>query len=93
MECLEDIIPSSWNVSSCKDYLSERILDERLVGDQIKEADSGPVERQDVLRGPEILELSVDSANLSDLVREKLSLAKIGSIKPRVFITTLTKCN
>ena len=46
------------------------------MGDQIEEADSGPVERQDVLRGPEILELSVDSANLSDLVREKLSLAK-----------------
>ena len=45
------------------------------MGDQIEEADSGPVERQDVLRGPEILELSVDSANLSDLVEEKLSQA------------------
>ena len=45
-------------------YLSEGILDECLVGDQIKEADSRPVERQDVLRGPEVLEFSVHSANL-----------------------------
>ena len=46
--------------------LSKWILDESLVSDQIEEADSGPVESQNVFRGSRILHIGINTADLKE---------------------------
>ncbi len=46
--------------------LSKWILDEGLVSDQIEEADTRPVESQDVFRWSQIFQVSINTANLEE---------------------------
>jgi hypothetical protein len=52
-------------ISKQQSYLSEWILDECFVCDQIEEADPAAIEGEDVLRGAGIFQIGIDASDLN----------------------------